>query len=165
MMFLEFLRLGIKHRNLAYPVVILILLVLLADARKSIVQLETMYAAKPKVVEKETIKTVRGPTRTIWKERIIKEPGQVEVVELTKEVYIEREEVTAGHERSEAPVDLPRHQAKRWLVGIESSPLDLPGALEFRAGATIFDRFDLTAGYQLYGAGRDRIRAGVALRF
>lgn len=139
------------HREKIAWATVAALLVVIHMYHRETIRLHGLLAAKPKVETRTSETKVLGPERVV--EKVIREPGGVEVVE--RVVYRDPVTITTNSEHAETPTGLSK-PPKRWIIGGQADPFSRE-LRQVRGGVTFFDRLDLTYGYEFRGVGRHRI--------
>lgn len=178
MSLLSLLPLLLKHRvalfRAAVALLILVLLLVCWQRGKRISGLEAALAAKPQIVEKvvtvEKVRTVvkAGPERVV--EKIVYQPGGVEIVE--REIWREPVETVTeaaketAQDRQEGPSQASLGVApRRFLIGLSAPILAPSNGIVARAGVTFWNRVDVVADYHFIGPREYRAWGGANFRF
>lgn len=151
-----------RRRELVLLAMVLFSCALLWGARQKIKLLQSRAELGPKVeAHSETVKT-KEPTKIKEREERRKAPDGSQIIIVHREIETGRVETTSSRDTVTSPVTviLP----KRWIVGAGTSPLDKK-AVMVRAGVTLFETLDLTAGWAFYGPTETRPRLEAAWRF
>lgn len=117
-----------------------ILGVLLAAAGAKILRLQEQLAARPEIDDHQSVRTVQGPTRTVY--RTIEKPGGERIVE--RERTVESRVVETVIDHTEA---LAAPRARNRYVGFGVDPLRYAALPRLRAGVTVFRSVDLGVSY------------------